>query len=252
MSSTENDRSAMRSLVYRPAVNNHDTAQDTALPANRLPLVEVLIDRVPKLSSSNENQQNVSNEPAMVGDGSRVLLSDFSEQELKDEAESRGYQAGGESTMEAFKHEKNKNTISVLAALNEIASFRSELERRIQPKIVALSLRIAEKILCSRIQIDSLSLAATVRVCLDESPIEGIMTLKVSPTDHLSWLNLFGAVEGGIVSVVISVDPALHDGMCRVETAFGNADYSAEMQLNEIGNRFRRMLGEGESRPCLP
>lgn len=163
------------------------------------------------------------------------------------EAERKGFQDGRSSALESYKNDISENFASVVKAIGQVVNFRSELERRIQPQIVTLSVRIAQKILSSRVEIDNLSLAATVRLCLESSQVESSMTLKVSPTDHLSWLSLFGSDGKRQGTVLIEIDPTLKSGMCNIETVFGKVDLSAEAQLQEIGSRFKRLLGEEQA-----
>ncbi len=176
--------------------------------------------------------------------GSKADSAASSEKQLCDDAEDRGYQAGKLEASEFHATESRRNAELVASVIEASMVSRREQDVAIQPRVIALSLKIAEKILCRQAEVDVLFLAASVRYAIDHMKTPSKLILKIAAMDHLDWLNLFGKMNGGSEIATIIIDPDLGPGMCRLESAGASADYSAAAQLAEIQRKFEGMLGE--------
>ncbi len=129
----------------------------------------------------------------------------------------------------------------------ELTAFRREQEIAVQSAIIALSLKIVEKIVLRQTETDPLFLAASVRYAIDHMQTSSKLILKVAMVDFADWISLFGKMDDGREMLMIVGDPELGSGMCRLENGSATADYSARAQLNEIMTKFEGMLSESVS-----
>lgn len=162
-----------------------------------------------------------------------------------DLAEKKGFQAGYAAAKESLEAEKNKSARSVAAAIERLKQSETHLLGRMEPQVVSLSIRMAEKILHHQVSIDALTLASTVRYLLEQMQDKAEIVLLVSPDDLSAWLDLFGSCPEGLARCKVVADPSLASGMCRIEGETGKVDFSIEAQLAEISRRLTTILVEG-------
>lgn len=159
-----------------------------------------------------------------------------------EDAERRGYDAGQKAAASSYESERNKNVKLIAAAIQALEVFQETLISRSQADIIAISLKTAEKILCRRLEMDGLFLAASVRHLIEKIHNSTNIILKVCALDHLEWLNLIGNITYGNTPISVLIDPALDAGMCVVESGEAVVDFSVAAQLDEISREFKRIL----------
>ncbi len=164
---------------------------------------------------------------------------------LCDLAEKKGFQAGYAAAKESLDAEKIKSARIVAAAIDRLKQSETHLLGRMEPQVVSLSIRMAEKILHHQVSIDALTLASTVRYLLGQMQDKAEIVLLVSPDDLSAWLDLFGSGPEGLARCKVVADPSLASGMCRIEGEAGKVDFSIEAQLAEINRRLTTILVEG-------
>jgi flagellar assembly protein FliH len=125
-----------------------------------------------------------------------------------------------------------------------IAAFRQERKdyfERVETEVVRLALAIAGKILHREAQVDSMMLAALVRVSVEKMDAGTRVTARVPSSEADKWKAYFSEA-GGEVSIAVVEDAALSAGDCVLETELGASDFSIDAQLKEVESGFFDLL----------
>jgi flagellar assembly protein FliH len=125
-----------------------------------------------------------------------------------------------------------------------IAGFRIERKdyfERVETEVVRLALAIAGKILHREAQVDSMMLAALVRVSVEKMDAGTRVTARVPSSEAEKWKTYFSEA-GGEVSVEVVEDASLSAGDCVLETELGATDFSIDAQLKEVERGFFDLL----------
>jgi flagellar assembly protein FliH len=135
-----------------------------------------------------------------------------------------------------------KHWIEQAAKLCEqIALERDNFLQRVEPEVVKLALRIAERILGREVQVDPLSLTNVVRVALGQLADKASVRVRVPANDAGLWTETFQRVPSLRTRPTIIADKDLQAGECQLESECGFADLGVQTQLRAIS---RNMLGD--------
>ena len=142
------------------------------------------------------------------------------------EGEAQGRAAGEQHLAEVRE--------SVSAALTGFARDRIEYYQKVETEVVQLALAIARKILRREAQVDTLLLAAMVRITLEKIESGTKVVVRVNPQQATEWRGYFAHhMEASQVPDVVE-DPAMHSDHCVLQTALGTTEVGVEIQLKEI------------------
>ncbi len=123
---------------------------------------------------------------------------------------------------------------SVSAALTGFARDRIQYYQQVETEVVQLALAIARKILRREAQVDTLLLAAMVRITLEKIESGTKVVVRVNPEQAAVWLGYFTHhMEASQVPEVVG-DTAVHADHCLLQTALGTTEVGVEIQLKEI------------------
>jgi flagellar assembly protein FliH len=123
---------------------------------------------------------------------------------------------------------------SVSAALAGFARDRVQYYQQVETEVVQLALAIARKILRREAQVDTLLLAAMVRITLEKIESGTKVAVRVNPEQAAEWRGYFTHhMEASQVPDVVE-DPAMHSDHCILQTALGTTEVGVEIQLKEI------------------
>jgi flagellar assembly protein FliH len=123
---------------------------------------------------------------------------------------------------------------SVSAALVGFARDRVQYYQQVETEVVQLALAIARKILRREAQVDTLLLAAMVRITLEKIESGTKVVVRVNPQQAAEWRGYFAHhMEANQVPDVVE-DPAMQTDRCVLQTALGTTEVGVEVQLKEI------------------
>ena len=123
---------------------------------------------------------------------------------------------------------------------------RDHLLRGIEPEVVKLALRIAERIVRREVQVDPLVLTGAVRVALGQLADKSKVRVRVPGVDADLWSETIAHLPNLRVEPGVMADAQLQPGECVLESDYGVADLSVASQLQGIA---RSLLGEERTKP---
>ena len=115
---------------------------------------------------------------------------------------------------------------------------RHDLFHAIEPEVVKLALRIAERIVRRELLVDPLILTGSVRAALGQLGDKSTVRLRVPATDADLWTETVAHLPNLRIKPEIIADGQLHQGECELESNCGVADLSVASQLREIARSF--------------
>jgi flagellar assembly protein FliH len=132
-------------------------------------------------------------------------------------------------------------------ALNQFIEERKNYFNRVESDVVHLALAIAAKILHREAQVDSMLVAALIRVAVNKLHDGSHVTVRVGTEEVERWKTfLANPLNGSTIQVV--EDAHLVAGGCILETDLGSADFSIDAQLKEVEQGFFDLLAQ---RPAI-
>jgi type III secretion system HrpE/YscL family protein len=167
-------------------------------------------------------------------EAARILLD---AQRLRDEQASLGYDEGYKKGYE-----------EALAKLGEIEEDVQKTFEGLEPKLVMLSVKVAEKIIGQELATRPDTIAAIVAQALKTVRHQREVNVRVHPS-HAAALEAHKKTLLGVLSrardVVIRPDPSIREGGCVIETELGILDADLRTQLEIL----ERALGGGVPKP---
>jgi len=160
-------------------------------------------------------------------------------------------QARQEAVESGFRHGHEQGAAQWFEALRRARERVAEAAEHARPEIARLALRVAEKILRQRLELQPDAIVPMIdealRVFLAQN--HSRVVLRVHPDDasvlaarQQRWLERNPAIEG----LAVVPDETVGRGGCRIETESGTVDATLETQLGVIE---RHLLGEGSREP---
>ena len=127
------------------------------------------------------------------------------------------------------------------AAISGFEAQRTEYFARVEAEIVQLALAIAAKILHRESQVDSMLVAALVKMAVDKMREGSKITIRVGPGWMAQWKAYF-ASQSPLVRVEVVEDQALTQHDCLLETELGTTNFGLDTQLKEVEQGFFDLL----------
>jgi flagellar assembly protein FliH len=132
-----------------------------------------------------------------------------------------------------YEAKSNAEAEKIRRALELFQAERKDYFYRVEFDVVQLALSIAAKILHREAQVDSLLVAALVRVAIEKLHDGSSVSLRVSAPEAVKWRTFFANPLNG-TTVEIIEDVHLGPGDCVLETDLGSANFSIDAQLKEV------------------
>jgi flagellar assembly protein FliH len=125
--------------------------------------------------------------------------------------------------------------IALAANLGEqLAIERESFLRAVEPEIVTLALRVAQRILRHEAQVDPLALTGSIRVALSQIADRAAVQIHVPANDAQLWSETLAHLPNLRGRPVLVADAELGPGECKLESTLGSVDLSIRSQLQEI------------------
>ena len=137
---------------------------------------------------------------------------------------------------------------SITAALRAFETERAEYYARVEAEVVQLALAIAAKILHREAQVDSMLVAALVRMAMEKMRDGSSVTVRVGRGNSKRWKEFFERQPGAARFEVVE-DEGLSDKDCVLETELGSTNFGLDTQLKEVERGFFDLLA---LRPVKP
>jgi len=143
--------------------------------------------------------------------------------------------------------EKRRNE-QVKLVCEQYTHERENILRTIEPEVVKLALRVAERIILRELQLDPLVLTGAVRAALGQLADKSEVRVCVPAIDAELWSESLAHMPNLRSEPEVSADAQLGPGECRIESDYGIADLSVATQLRGI----ERSLLEEQAAPLGP
>jgi flagellar assembly protein FliH len=128
--------------------------------------------------------------------------------------------------------------IEFVAKLNEhFAVERDSFLRAVEPEIVTLALRVAERILRHEVQVDPLALTGSIRVALSQIADRATVRIHVPADDAQLWSDTLAHLPNLRGRPVLVADAELGAGECKLESTLGSVDLGMRSQLQEMSQQ---------------
>lgn len=142
------------------------------------------------------------------------------------------YEARSKADAEKIRH-----------ALELFQGERRDYFSRVESDVVQLALSIAAKILHREAQVDTMLVAALVRVAIEKLHDGSSVSVRVPPPEAGQWRAfLADPLNGSAIEIV--EDAHLGPGDCVLETDLGSANFSIDAQLKEVEQGFFDLLAQ--------
>lgn len=153
-------------------------------------------------------------------------------EQVRKQAFQEGY-AEGERGAAQQAEQRQRAALDALAQMvKELASLKPRLRGEAERELVALAFAISRRVLRRELNIDSQTVLAIVRTCLDEFKRLEIHRLRVNPRDFELVAAHLRAAAPQTIEVV--ADPLVSPGGAVFLTSQGELDGRIETQLEEI------------------
>ncbi|HEY0795063.1 MAG TPA: FliH/SctL family protein [Acidisarcina sp.] len=163
----------------------------------------------------------------------------------RDEMVAAATAEGAASRDVQIRHEFEANFQREAAGIaNAIQAFVQEQQNyfaRVEQEVVSLALAIAAKILHREAQVDSMLLAALVRVAVNQLHDGSKVSVRIRPGEAARWNEFFRNQKNRAVVEVIE-DSNLGADDCILETDLGSSNFSIDGQLKEVEKGFFDLL----------
>lgn len=156
---------------------------------------------------------------------------------LEKEATRIGYAAGEEAGFKAGLGKAQAVRLRVEELIVALERSRSELCERLEAEMLALTVRIAEKVIHREIQADRSALLSVLSAALKEVKDDERIVVRVSPADLMALQEILPELRqqlGVLGKLSLEEDPEVSSGGCMIETDRCEVDARIEKALQKI------------------
>jgi flagellar assembly protein FliH len=178
------------------------------------------------------------------GDGKRRTVVDLSEEELANRIQCQVVEATRQTEQRLRQEYEAKLAAAQAPVAAAIAAFdvqRTEYYARVETEVVQLALAIAAKILHREAQVDTMLVAALVKMTIEKMREGSSVTVRVALDSARQWKEYF-AGQSSTVRIEVVEDAQLSSHDCLLETELGVANFGLDTQLKEIEKGFFDLL----------
>lgn len=177
-------------------------------------------------------------------DEAEKLLAEAGERvrEIEQGAYHKGFMTGEEEARQAHKQDQEKFHTATLQVLHELNELHQKLYQNTEVEILALAIDIAEKLVCSQLELKPETIVDIARAaCIQAKECE--MVIIYAAPDQVEMLrsrqNEFSTQLYRNKRLEFIADPALKTGGCRIETEQGYIDATIETMLKQLNTIIR-------------
>ena len=153
------------------------------------------------------------------------------------EAYDKGFAQGEKDGYELGETRALKTIEKIEGLLDDMVRLKSGLVRQYEKDMLETVFTIAEKVVHTHLELDETTVKDTILAALDLVAEKREVTLKINPEDFEYVEKLRPELFSGhmqVKSIMITSDPAVTRGGCRLETSNGDVDATIESQLKII------------------
>lgn len=163
--------------------------------------------------------------------------------QVEKDAYDQGFAQGERDGYELGEKRALKIVEKVEQLLEEMTRVKAELVRQYEKELLSVMAAICEKVVHTHVRLDATAVKNNILAALEMTAEKREVTIKINPEDfeYVEGLRpeLFSG-HGDVKSIMLTSDPAVARGGCRLETAGGDVDATLATQLDII----RRSLEE--------
>jgi flagellar assembly protein FliH len=160
----------------------------------------------------------------------------------------KGYDEGIKKAQNEIKKKAEKiNNIAGIfkKAIDELSHLKTEQIKAFLPEILKLSIKIAEKIVATKISLEKSLIIAIVKEALKSVPLnEEKVIIRLNPEDYNFLKENFKELELDEKMVDIEPSPDIRSGGCYIETISKEIDSTIEQKLKEIEDALSSVFSE--------
>jgi len=156
---------------------------------------------------------------------------------IEKEAYEKGFAQGEKDGYELGEIRAGKVIEKIECLLDELTCLRSGLVKQYEKDMLGTIVAIAEKVIHAHLQLDETAVEDTILAALGLATGNREVTLLINPEDFEYVETLKPGLlsrHTNVKSIMITADPAIIRGGCRLETTSGDVDATIESQLEVI------------------
>ena len=156
---------------------------------------------------------------------------------IEQEAYDKGFAQGEKDGLELGEIKARKLVQNLENLMAEIANLKGELVKRYEKEIIEMVFAIARKVVYAQLNFEEKAIRGPIFRALELTAEKRDITLKINP-DDLDYAEslrpeLFSRFQG-LKTIMVTSDPAIKRGGCKLETNSGDVDATIETQLEMI------------------
>lgn len=159
------------------------------------------------------------------------------EEQARKQGYEAGYQEGRQEGLESAVREFADRIAQAKDMYVQIVRERRKVLADVEPQLVRLSVKVAERILGEELKLDPEAILGIVREALSGIKDREEITIRVHPDDVAvvtEHRTVFEKMVEGLKKFEVASDPTLDKGGCVIETNLGNVDARLATQLDAI------------------
>jgi flagellar assembly protein FliH len=162
---------------------------------------------------------------------------------MGEQAQKEGYQAGYLEGLTVGRRESDELRCQALAELSDAQKLRAEMLKQVEPKVVALALSVAEKMIGEQLAVAPEFILTSVKEGLAQISETGEILVRLHPEDIPVCKTYHSDLQSGLrehSTLSFIPDASLEKGSCRIETNGAVVECLIGERLAEL----RKMLAE--------
>ncbi len=196
----------------------------------------------------NTSSDDINEEAELILESARneaeKLLAAAGERirQIEQEAYQKGFKKGEDEARQAHQQAEAAYRESTLQVLQEVNGLRQKLYQSTEVEILALSIDIAEKLVCRQLELKPETIVDIARAaCIQAKECE--MVIIYAAPDQVEMLKSrheeFSTQLYRNKRLEFIADPAIKTGGCRIETEQGYIDATIETMLKQLNTTIR-------------
>ncbi len=160
-----------------------------------------------------------------------------------------GYSAGLAQGRAEAEAQTRVHLQTLRALVAELQALKARVLSDAEPQLVNLALAVAEAVLHHAVEIDPSAVTYILKAAVQQVHAKDILRITVNPRDHELIMRYWAETRDPDFrdhGLEIVADEEISPGGVVVHTTFGRIDGRIEVQLEEIGEAFRRWREQRE------
>ncbi len=151
----------------------------------------------------------------------------------------KGHEEGLKKSHEEIKKQENRikdKIYNLDKIVKELSDFKQEQIKNFLPEILALSIKIAKKIVSAEISINEKIILNIIKEALKEITLSEQIIIKINPLDFKNLSEELNQLISDNPSIKIITSPDVNQGGCYIESQEQIIDATIEEKFKEIEN----------------